>query len=1846
MPRPIRIPHSTCLLALLVLLISPSGGLRADEAFDDAVSQLHVEAAHVPGDAPAAGQMLLEFKRQMALLETRVRGRLETAGALQTQAGATAAEVRDYKRMILESGRAVGVRLARELRDPAMAFMVAAANRGRPKDARIQLAAGTSPSEGGYRGGWGDIDLQGRPTAVDAFKKVFAASGVAEQQAHMGGYVSYEEIDVTLHRLAAPLGAAGSGAHRDQIGADAATKETYVSAAMKDGQPGRRAVLVHDHMKKAYKGSTLAPDQLLRSREALQSFAKGTLKTLDAAGLPSRDLGRILAAAGYPGSVQDFRAKLKALKSEGYAIAPGEIGLDVDTIRAFQQASLEAMSACDQRMWGSAQQEMARMRGRIQELRARGTPADLELATSLAADVLDSETRLNEVFKANKERFGFLAERAKVQAVLMQPRAERIRFVTYMSEARLGRGICVTLLLEQARRDPEAARRLLEELPPHVRERLRREQGFGEFEAQLARTADPFWKREVELPALVAKWKGVIASVNASLSADIQRCAAARGFSQGMRVWGKIGEAEAYWQAWERGGPEELIVEIIRRRVPYATTVEYAMLGNYWMAGWDVVITMLPPVGLLQAAATIGMSLGRYTVDFVLQAEQLAYEEELYRTALFELEGVTSLEDAKLGVWKLVQVAPEGRVTTRDDLFAGKIVLAYATQRMVEEADPVLRQIHEMERHPDVGPRLYERYGEQYALRRARVMQWWGRQTIERLEHRKRVQDAWVRGSLPALYAELLRVTADLEIRAEVERAMDGEIGQGLLDPLKQWVQDALFRQSYVQGTKQPTLREEQAAEAVVRHLMAYRRVLEVRARVERHVGLEGARDAGLRLLTGADLLTADPARDVRRAENWQSRGLAHVTRATLELETIRARYLDCAGSMGAYDTDAATRLARHRAWLDAWKDVLLLAGADPARAGRATQAVARRTFHTEAVAALLSAYEQHYAQAVAGALRFHVRERAGGVLTDRTIPRLRVAVQHEGGAAAAAPAMGGGVHILARVPLGRWSWIAVAPGYTAASGEPRATGTVLLTPEAPAKEVEIELQAVPDLLRLEFLDDRGRPVPDVTGTVADGSGAEGAIQGSADGLAYVTQIYRGSWTVRAQAPGYAPTQSAPILVDPAEGAKTTPQPVPIVLTPYHATLALRVLDARELPVEDADVRLETRRGRTGPEGEVRFEDLRPVHQGRLSIVKAGYAPMRQRLDLLASQEGEVFERKIVLAGGVTLRVQVVDATTGRGVAGARVRVSSADEHAAPETDAQGLARVPHLPPDFVYVAAEASGYVPAPSREIDLRKAVDGAEVSCRIEVRAGMTLRVLVQRPDGTLIPGARVHVDDGPARFAPTGTAELAPVVAGEHEIRALAEGWSEGRHPYAARPEVQARDVLALTLQPGATMRARVLDETGGLYRAAATTLELRREGAVVSRAPGPESLCANLEPGAYTLTAQTPGAPAVTSEAVVLAPAPASASVFVRLPSPGLLRVWVEALRAGASVPAPDATITVEGPGGVRSDRGTLGLFPGLPAGAHTVRASAPGFRDGQQTVTLPVPEPGRVTDVRLRLEAGESVGGGEGPKDVPADLGFDELLARIALPAGTSWRIGSPGRQAAADATETSAPAAAGGKPAVRTLSIRVMRVDGDPDFDAWWAVKTQPASQEELDRPYVAERERILRDLEAYLTKDVGTTTTEHVGKGESGGGTYTTMTASGIYERASLPRFGGTSVHQVVTGFVVPCSEQHHRTVSEVRIEVAGEMQDGLRTTTTLEKAALGEVPVHQRHAVYVRCGAFYIEASCEVQTHVQWESVPLREPAFPSVRSRFVVNVKRADLDGTHEAALGAILGLAGR
>lgn len=454
--------------------------------------------------------------------------------------------------------------------------------------------------------------------------------------------------------------------------------------------------------------------------------------------------------------------------------------------------------------------------------------------------------------------------------------------------------------------------------------------------------------------SVLANLKGTVVSgiqqVNLKCNESIQSTATGRGAVKGLVAIGLVEEGAAYRDAYLNGGWGELATEFFRRRVPFGSSVEQAMMGNYLTAGWEVVTTLVPPVGLAQAAVGISKyALYDMPLSFYWTEQLNVFVDSLYATATFKLIGVESYENAKVGIWRLVSAKYSGGVlnveqftkykqeqieemrqqlqkplSQRKTDFKGVGItddkdIDAMLKKNIAATDAALNLIDQMMKNEYVGQRLMQHYGDIYNTRWEEAKLNFVLNMIHQLEKRKAIDDALLRGMLPDMFAELIKIAKELKIEAELEKEMDKELNTNNLKAIFNWLWN-MKRDLFSEGQIESDYTK--AGEIVKRYLDAYKAVYEARQEAEGIFAAGRPVEHGKRILTGADFLVAKPEDDKKTAAQYYQFVTSTRDAVEKELLEIKTGCIPGAKLDSEYDRKTFSNLVRDRVWQRLWSDL------------------------------------------------------------------------------------------------------------------------------------------------------------------------------------------------------------------------------------------------------------------------------------------------------------------------------------------------------------------------------------------------------------------------------------------------------------------------------------------------------------------------------------------------------------------------------------------------------------------------------------------------------------------------------------------------------------------------------------------------------------------------------------------------------------------------------------------------------------------------------------------------------------------------------------------------------------
>jgi protocatechuate 3,4-dioxygenase beta subunit len=345
------------------------------------------------------------------------------------------------------------------------------------------------------------------------------------------------------------------------------------------------------------------------------------------------------------------------------------------------------------------------------------------------------------------------------------------------------------------------------------------------------------------------------------------------------------------------------------------------------------------------------------------------------------------------------------------------------------------------------------------------------------------------------------------------------------------------------------------------------------------------------------------------------------------------------------------------------------------------------------------------------------------------------------------------------------------------------------------------------------------------------------------EGGAYAfDELPGGSFTLRVEAPGYAPAEVPGLEAEPGG----VPTDLGILTLLPGATLTGRVVDSDGQPVAGAEVWAALDQGslalgrkpslgttQTPEDGTFELSDLPLAVRLTLTAAKEGYALAEVRQIDPASAES----LRVVLVPAARLAGRVVD-SSGNGVGRARLTLLTGEtdpwsEYNAPttSTDEEGRFDLENLESGSVRLLVEASEFLP---RVEPMTLEPGKGKEDLLIQIEPGLHLEGQVLDPDRTPISGASVTAlgrmelsrnqpgtsTDRDGRFRIGG---LGP---GSVEILVSAEGYPQETLGWAVRADGPP---LEIVLSRGSSLTGRVVDEEGRPVESAEVSYWFQRQG---------------------------------------------------------------------------------------------------------------------------------------------------------------------------------------------------------------------------------------------------------------------------------------------------------------------------------------------------------------------------------------------------------------------------------
>jgi Uncharacterized protein conserved in bacteria len=403
-----------------------------------------------------------------------------------------------------------------------------------------------------------------------------------------------------------------------------------------------------------------------------------------------------------------------------------------------------------------------------------------------------------------------------------------------------------------------------------------------------------------------------------------------------------------------------LAAEFFKRRVPFGGAVERGVMGDYYGVAWEMTATLIPPVGILSAAKSVGESIALTSIEAVWSEDLERFIDNLYENADFKIVGVESVgEDIKISQWALLNVTYKSKKYNFNELIEMEtadaremavsvqkihkdpterfpIELIYnglfewfnakdAFEHKFEKTDSWIQLISQMEKNKYAGKELKEYFQYKKYARFEQIKVEFLTRLKVKLEERRSGEQSLVSGHFPKMYEELLQITDQLDVRVQLEEKISEEFGGGVMQFMTS-LKD-LFRGAVrdIQGDVDVWDVYEELSAFVTKNLRTYKRILEGREYAEGKLVLK-KHDQGLRILTGPYFLTGIGPEDASSSQQWFGYVDQVIAKNEKILGDIKVQAkVDPSGldlTEGAYDLETLNRLVYHESFKDMWKQV------------------------------------------------------------------------------------------------------------------------------------------------------------------------------------------------------------------------------------------------------------------------------------------------------------------------------------------------------------------------------------------------------------------------------------------------------------------------------------------------------------------------------------------------------------------------------------------------------------------------------------------------------------------------------------------------------------------------------------------------------------------------------------------------------------------------------------------------------------------------------------------------------------------------------------------------------------
>jgi|GEM_PF-3521888 len=612
-----------------------------------------------------------------------------------------------------------------------------------------------------------------------------------------------------------------------------------------------------------------------------------------------------------------------------------------------------------------------------------------------------------------------------------------------------------------------------------------------------------------------------IRAPNVAFAEHLKNDAVDRGGMKALAAFNLAMEINAYYDAFNKQGWSGLTTEFMRRRVPFVSSLDNAIQGNYMLAAWDIATDLVPPLALPQAAWAMGQMAMQSGISIYYSTELTLYIDALYDQATFELKSTTHFGDGKIGHWRLIRFKYKGRKVGVADYLAKSRNIAREYQQVIKKKlddreypdfnfgitgdmdaemvlvnnlkvkDPVIMMLDGLIKGEYAGERVKSYFRDQKAARWAVVKHKFVQDTIKALEARKQAEMAINMGQVEDIRKAFHRILGKLKITDKVIETLSSEQSY-------EWVQDVKDMVNWIVDQKR-TLEVQggveyeyvKAVKILIDYVDRYEKILKLRDAVEKEFAMGRIEDAGLRTLTGPKNLTGRPDRDEKRAMNLIKQVAVSRIKLQEQLLKIKQEAIPESELEGAFDKRIEDALQFHSVWWDQWQYIFTKSRDIPEDQDKALE---RAEYHGEEKKKLIAEFEEFYSKTTRIVISLRVRKEDGaeqpviGAIIKAGVPdqSMRSFTEDVDGR-----------YILEQAAMGDYA-VSIEAKYLSDGKEKTEQMQVKLTVPAPAEEDELK-----PVEKIVYIDEGVSELPDAlpafeivaTRSTYDGAPVEGPIE-------------------------------------------------------------------------------------------------------------------------------------------------------------------------------------------------------------------------------------------------------------------------------------------------------------------------------------------------------------------------------------------------------------------------------------------------------------------------------------------------------------------------------------------------------------------------------------------------------------------------------------------------------------------------------------------------------------------------------------------------------------------------------